>query len=232
MSEEFAGTVFTRLFRPQHVLSLARPRPRPGASRPGGGVPAVLVIPRGGRLRAPRLMTLDPHPEGTAPPPPKHPAAGASAFANVVTGTHVVARHDDPAHRRSADVLVDAPSPYAAPAAPAAVRLRHVLDRHPTCGVAVEPAVPGGECLAALRNGPTVRTSVARGASASWPGLCGSFLHAWTGAGLTVDDLADAVVITGRLPPAENGRADLLEVAGRVEITSTLPAAPAHRAAS
>ncbi|MFC6885991.1 MULTISPECIES: hypothetical protein [Actinomadura] len=227
MSEEFAGTVFTRLFRPQHVLCLARPRP--GAPRPDGGVPAVLVIPRGGRLRAPRLMTLDPRPEGAAPPTPKHPGAGASAFANVVTGTHVVARHDATVHRTSADVLVTRPPKPPAGLAPPVVRLRRALARHPECEVAIEPA--GTECLAALRNGPTLRTAVARGASPPWPEMCGSFLHAWTSAGLTADDLADAVVIAGRLPPAENGRADLLEVAGRIEFTPPTTATT-HQAAS
>ncbi|MBE1535875.1 hypothetical protein [Actinomadura algeriensis] len=200
MHEEF---VITRLCRLGRVLGLAR-GPRPG------GTPAVLVIPRGGRLHAPRLVLFG----GPDAPAPHVPGSPAPADA------HTVAHLDGlggAARRESADVLVGrAPRPPFG-----AARLRRVLERHPGCGVAVAAGRDGP--TAALRGGETVR---AHGTAAPWPcaegpvgaGPFGSLLFAWTAAGLTVGDLAGAVVIAGTLGARDLGRSGALHVSGRIAV--------------
>ncbi|QFG26503.1 hypothetical protein [Actinomadura sp. WMMB 499] len=211
MHEDF---VITRLCRLGRVLGLAR-EPRPG------GTPAVLVIPRGGRLRAPRLVLFG----GPGAPAPHVPGSPAAADA------HTVAHLDAPAaaaRRESADVLVGRAlrPPFGTG------RLRRVLERYPGCGVAV--AAGRGGPAAALRGGGTVR---ACGSAASWPcaegpvgaGPFGSLLFAWTSAGLTVADLAGAVVIAGTLGASDRGRPGPLHVSGRI---SVVPAGGARRRAA
>ncbi|HEX2316203.1 MAG TPA: hypothetical protein VHJ17_20855 [Thermomonospora sp.] len=187
------GLVLTRLHRLRRPLCLTRGH--------AGGDPAVLVIPRGGRLREPRLAVV------TALCP------WASAGGNA----HVVARFDDFAdrdRRELADVLVgQATRPSRSPAE----RTLRVLAHYPGCAVAVGRSPSG--CLAALRDGPLV--GISGPVAPPWPAVYGSFLHCWTTEGLALDDLARAVVIVGRLPvdgpPA-------LAVAGRARLGPATPA--------
>ncbi|MFC5754351.1 hypothetical protein [Actinomadura rugatobispora] len=201
--------VVAQLFRLDRALALTRRR-APSGHRPAAGnrAAAVLVIPRGGRLREPRLMLLGERPVRAAARP------GALDFADV----HAVDRHGDPAGREVADVLFD--GPFFTPR-----RLVELLERYPGCGAAAGTG-PRGH-LAALRTGSGgvqlveafVAPETSSGtAAAAWPAIGGSFLHCWSLSGLGLGELHHSVLITGELAVPRGGPAGCLAVTGRVRV--------------
>jgi hypothetical protein len=207
-----SGTLVpTRLFRLGRPLDLTRP----GARWPDAGPPAVLVIPRGGPLREPRLMVLGDGPVRSEGEP------GPLDFADVhVTAVHTggVRRHrrDRPGRDRAevADVLLDG---CGGPPG----RLRALLERYPGCYVATGTGLCGP--AAAIRDadprGSGFRlftTSGGDGTHALWTAIAGSFLYAWSAAGLAPDELCRAVLITGGLAVPDRGGRWTLLVAGGV----------------
>ncbi|XVQ10270.1 hypothetical protein ACQP1W_48490 [Spirillospora sp. CA-255316] len=204
--------VVAQLFRLNRALTLTR-RPTPsGCVAAAGHAPhaaAVLVIPRGGRLREPRLMLVGERPARAAVRP------GPLDFADV----HVIDRCGDPAGREVADVLLDGPSFTPR-------RLGELLERYPGCGVAAG-AGPRGHLAAIRAEGGVhlVEASVAPEAStrtgtdaAAWAAIGGSFLYCWSLSGLGLGELHRSVLITGELAVPRGGPAGCLAVTGRVRV--------------
>ncbi|MFB4296495.1 hypothetical protein [Actinomadura sp. NTSP31] len=207
--------VHTRLFGLDRALCVARP-----GRGTAGDVAAVLVIPRGGTTREPRLALFTASEAALPAPPGRLRAADA----------HTVVRHDDSGDGRrleTADVLA---GPVGGPPSAATARLGALLHRYPGCGVAVGHTRGGS--LAVLRSGRTVRAAVPPGAEDLWREVYGSFLYCWTAAGLPADDLDRAIVVPGRLHGADSGPACLLEAVGRVELIPSAPDGTAVRGAA
>ncbi|WP_030917558.1 hypothetical protein [Streptosporangium amethystogenes] len=198
--------VSVHLFRLEHTLRLCRIPP--GALTSRRSVPAILVIPREGPLRAPHLMILSRvrHHRGLPPGP------------RLFDGTHTVVGLDDLADQNwceVADVLVGQKVPWNVPEHGVA----RLLDRYPGCEVA---AVRHGRgCLAGLRDGRLAAVTEVGGfpsGAGSWPEVYGSFLYAWRVAEMPFNGLATASVIVGRYTGSSAGRLGSLEVAGRAQI--------------
>ena len=192
--------VSTRLFRIDRSLALTRQ----GTRHPDGRPPAVLVIPRGGPLREPRLMVLGDGPvHGGAP--------GPLDFADV----HVTAVHRTHA-AEVADVLVDGlPGPPG--------RLAALLERYPGCHVAAG-AGPCGHTVAVRDAGASgtgfrlFTLSCGEGVRGPWAAIAGSFLYGWAAAGLATGELCRSVLIIGGLGVPERGGTGELLVSGGVQV--------------
>ncbi|MEV4257791.1 hypothetical protein AB0J52_31915 [Spirillospora sp. NPDC049652] len=200
--------MLVRTYEPDRPLRICR-APYP----PARGTTAVLMIPRGGGLRAPRLTLFTGRDDEDA-------AELRPPGALTALDAHVVARYDDTAdlaRREFADVLTGR---VRRPSQSTSERLGAVLRRYPGCSLAVGPA--GNEEVAVLRGGSTVRSRSAPRRSRLgpdlWPDVHGSFLYCWTTAGLPLRDLCRGVLIVGRL--GTFGDRPHLEATGRVLITA------------
>ncbi|MFC0041779.1 hypothetical protein [Actinomadura rayongensis] len=200
MIEGLTGRVYTRLYRVDRFLRLTRS----GAEKDGldGGILSVLFIPRCGGPCPPRLATFT----------TKGGTAGPDIGRLLDADAHTVVRvgsTPDPADPETADVLLHDRAPHA--------RLPHVLDDYPGCSVAV--TAEAGRCHAAVRGRPIVRAVGDHATGVVWSPLCGSFLYAWSTAGLPLESLTAAVIIAGRLRPPSDDAGGVLEVMGRVAFT-------------
>ncbi|MEV5573845.1 hypothetical protein AB0L06_27715 [Spirillospora sp. NPDC052269] len=213
--------MLVRTYEPDRPLRVCRALFPPAEH----GTTAVLVIPRGGELRAPRLTLFTGRDDDNAA---EHCPPGALTALDA----HVVARYDDAEdlpRREFADVLTGR---VRRPSRSALERLSAVLRRYPGCSVAVGPA--GDQEVAVLRGGAIVRSRSAPRRSRSgtdlWPDVHGSFLYCWTASGLPLADLPHSVLIVGRL--GAFGDRPHLEATGRVLITSVEDAVSMRRLAS
>ncbi|MFC5181188.1 hypothetical protein [Actinomadura harenae] len=213
--------MLVRTYEPDRPLRVCRV-PYPPAAR---GTTAVLVIPRGGGLRAPRLALFTGRDDDNA-------AELCPPGALTALDAHVVARYDDAQdlpRREFADVLTGR---VRRPSRSAFERLSAVLRRYPGCSVAVGPS--GDQEVAVLRGGATVRSLStprrSRSGADLWPDVHGSFLYCWTTAGLPLGDLSHCVLIVGRL--GTFGDRPHLEASGRVLITSVEDGVAVRRLAS
>jgi hypothetical protein len=176
-----------------------------------GGVPAVLVIPRGGTIRAPHLMVLSGSP-ADVPMPVPIPAYGLAGAAHIVADVDNVR---DRGVRALADVLLT--RRVRQPAA-AAARVSDTLDCYMGCAVAV--ARSQGGCLMGMRDGRLAEVTGAGGFHADrepWPAVLGSLLYMWLTARIPLTALGAALVIAGHYTGDRDAGCEL-RVAGRVTI--------------
>ncbi len=189
--------VVPHFFRQRYPLRLSRTTT---IAPPHSALPALLIIPREGPLRAPHLMVLT----GSS--------VGGLPRGDLVTDdAHIVADSDD---RRDqgwheiADVLVTRQ------------QFAGVLDRYVGCAVAVARGDQG--CLIGTRHGLVAEITGTAGLMAGtdpWPATFGSFLYCWLTAKLPLASLASAAIIAGRYIHSPGSEPGEMDVAGRARIS-------------
>lgn len=219
------GTIIsTYLFRVTDALTLSHPSKFGARHRlRNTRTPAVLVIPRSGRIRDPYLVVQ----EVACADYNGCPIGSFKGLASV--DVHVRARiggFHDRSWQEVADVLV---CPSGWPRGLSPEQMAHFFGQFPGCDVLIGRHQKG--CVLGLRDGRMVTVTgsaifPAFGDTA-WPGVYGSVLHCWLAAGVPLGTVEDATVIAAHVDPATGG-VDHLAVAARTLLHVTCHGARRH----